>query len=159
MEDLQGVTVHRVRSVPTWVRPTFRVSLPPLPVRVVARVLREHRPDLVHVQDHFLIGRELTRQARRRWIPLLATNHFMPENLLPFVPVPRALHPLLARLAWRDFARVFNRAHLATAPTPTACSLIVDLPLRPPLTPVSCGVDLRRFRLSGRLFVGERESE
>lgn len=140
-----GVTLHRAASLRTPLHPTFRLSPPPVPLRAAAAALRRARPDVVHVQGHFLLGRELSRQARRRQLPLVATNHFMPENLLGYAPLPAMTRTALTRLAWRDFARVFNRADQITTPTGTACDLIAGLGLTAPITAISCGVDLQRF--------------
>lgn len=139
-----GVTVHQLRSVPTGVHPTFRVCLPPQ-THAVSEVLRSVAPDVVHVQGHFPIGRSVLRAARRNEIPVVATNHFMPENLLAYARIPAAARRIACTLAWHDFTRAFNRADQITTPTPIAADLIRDKGLRPPIRPISCGIDLARF--------------
>ncbi|MGH3343797.1 MAG: DMT family transporter [Carbonactinosporaceae bacterium] len=139
------VTVHRLPSWRTPFHPTFRLCLPPGLGAGVARVAAEARPDVVHIQGHFLIGRALCRLAGRTGLPLVATNHFMPENLLPYALVPGRLAGPLTNLAWRDFARVIRRAHAVTTPTPIAADLIRSSGLVQPVTPISCGIDLACF--------------
>lgn len=142
-----GVVEHRVASVGTPFHPTFRVSPPPMSTRVVRRTLAAVRPDLVHVQGHFPIGRATLRAAGVQGTPVLATNHFMPENLLGYVPwLPAVAHRGLIGWAWRDLARTFDEARIVTTPTPIAARLLAPLGLRPPVIPVSCGVQLDRFR-------------
>lgn len=142
-----GVTVHRLRSMPTGVHPTFRVSLPPW-TRAVDGVLRDAAPDVVHVQGHFPVGRALLRAAHRQRVPVVATNHFMPENLVAFAHIPAMARRIVCDLAWRDFARAFNLADRITTPTPIAAELIRDKGLRHPVRPISCGVDLARFDIN-----------
>jgi 1,2-diacylglycerol 3-alpha-glucosyltransferase len=100
----------------------------------------------VHIQNHFLVGRMLANAAHAHGVPVVATNHFMPENLFDHLRVPGALRPLAARLAWRDLGRVLSRAEHVTTPTPAAAGLLTDQGFTRPVEPVSCGIDLARFR-------------
>lgn len=140
------VYVHRVRSMATPFVRDFHIASPLHANADVAHVLAEVRPDVIHVQNHFLIGRRLCRLAGRRGLPLVATNHFMPENLLPYLPLPKPVARLLARLAWRDLAGVFRPAAAITTPTPTAARLVAASGIGKQIEAVSCGIDLRRFR-------------
>src|SRR5207245_854309 len=80
--------------------------------RAAADLLDELRPDVVHVQAHFLVGRGLVRAAVARGIPVIATNHFMPENLYGHARIPGWLRFAAARLGWADLRRVFRDAHV-----------------------------------------------
>lgn len=167
-EELDGITVHRLRSHRTPYHPTFRICLPWQVKSATAALLDEIEPDLVHVQAHFVVGRALVRNATRREIPVVATNHFMPENLFDYVKVPRWFRRLAARLAWRDLAKVFGAAKVVTAPTPTAAQMLVSKAGLTEAVARSCGVDLDRFaaRTSPHpataptvLFVGRLDAE
>jgi glycosyltransferase involved in cell wall biosynthesis len=166
-EVIAGVTVHRVRAHRTRLHRTFRVC-PPWQANVAANaLLAELAPDLVHVQAHFVLGRALTHAAGRWGVPLVATNHFMPENLFGYLRVPGRLRPLLGRLAWWDAIRLLARAALVTAPTPRAVQLLRERGLDRPVEAVSCGVDLHHFEVAIRpapappivLFVGRLDEE
>ncbi len=146
--DHLGVRVHRLPSMPALAHPTFRLSPPPLTALPLRRLLDELQPDIVHIHSHFLLGRSLSALAARRGIPLVATNHFMPENLLGYLHLPAGLRRGLTRAAWVDFVRIFDRAEHVTTPTPTAARLIVDQGLRTPITAISCGIDLDRFTVT-----------
>jgi glycosyltransferase involved in cell wall biosynthesis len=147
-EVIAGVTVHRIRSYRTPYHPTFRISLPWQAKAAAADLLDDIAPDLVHVQAHFVVGRSLVRAAARRQIPIVATNHFMPENLFPYLKVPGWLRAMVARLAWRDLARVLRPARVITAPTPTAADMLITRAGLTNAVPRSCGVDLDHFRPS-----------
>ncbi|GAB4008926.1 hypothetical protein GCM10029992_66630 [Glycomyces albus] len=77
---------------------------------------------------------------------MVATNHFMPENLVHYLPVRGELRDRVRRWAWADAARVFAHADVVTAPTPYAAALAEASGLRAPVRPISCGMDLARFR-------------
>ncbi|WP_245765758.1 glycosyltransferase [Nonomuraea jiangxiensis] len=138
---LDGVIVHRLRSAPLLVHPTMRFTVPTRLDRLVARV----KPDVLHTQGHFVVGRAAMAAARRAGVPIVATNHFMPDNLFQFVHLPDRLRAKAGRLAWRDFNRVFSRADHITTPTPLAAKLLADQGFALTVEPVSCGIDLGRF--------------
>ncbi|MFB6551665.1 glycosyltransferase [Streptomyces sp. NPDC056405] len=164
----KGITVHRLASHKTPFHPTFRVCLPWQVARPTGRLLEEIGPDVVHIQSHFAVCRSLTAAARRHGIPVVATNHFMPENLLGYTGLPDRLAGAACRLAWRDLVRVFRRAHVVTAPTPRAVQLLHDNGLASPAQAISCGLELERFSQPTQnhdkagtcvLFVGRLDEE
>ncbi|WP_226343750.1 glycosyltransferase [Agilicoccus flavus] len=141
VERLDGVTVHRLRSHRLPGHDTFRVCLPPLVARDVARIVTRVGPDVVHTQAHLVLGRCLAGPVARAGLPFVATNHLMPENLLDQGRVPHALRPAAARWMWRDLARVVSGADVVTAPTPRAVQLLVDRAGLTHARAVSCGID------------------
>ena len=140
-----GVVECRTRSLPLPFHPGFRFSPPPFLHRRVLEEVRRIRPDVVHAQGHFFIGRALIRAAKELGVPVVATNHFMPDNLVFYLHLPERIENKVAEWAWRDFSRVFDRADLITVPTPFAAKLAEENGLHRPIFPVSCGMDLSRF--------------
>ncbi|MCY1144255.1 glycosyltransferase [Actinoplanes sp. Pm04-4] len=141
-----GVVEHRVRSLPMPGHPGFRFCAP-LGLRAEARrILDEVQPDVLHVQSHFPLCRALIEAARSRKILIVATNHFMPENLVHYLPIGEAARLSVHGWAWRDAARVFALADVVTAPTPYAAALATVAGVPGPVLPISNGVDLARFR-------------
>jgi glycosyltransferase involved in cell wall biosynthesis len=152
------VTVHRVPSRLTPFHPTFRVCPPWRAFRASAALLDDLAPDLVHVQAHFLVGRGLARTAARRGIPVIATNHFMPENLFGHGRIPGWLQSAASSLAWRDLFRVYRDAAVITAPTPRAVQLLQDNGLPQRAIPISCGIDMEQFSPHAGGHVADRGS-
>ncbi|MFC3999853.1 glycosyltransferase [Nocardiopsis sediminis] len=140
-----GVVEHRLRSVPSLAHETLRLTLPPGAAGHTRRLLVRLRPHAVHVQNHFIVGRLLIGAARRYGIPVVATNHFMPENLFHHLRVPAPLRGRIGRAAWHDFVRVLAGADHITTPTRIAAQLLLDQGFDRPVEAVSCGIDLRRF--------------
>jgi glycosyltransferase involved in cell wall biosynthesis len=161
------ITVHRVASLGTPFHPTFRVCTPWQVARSVPRLLARIRPDVVHVQAHFAVGRGVLRTAAHQGVPVVATNHFMPENLLGYGPLPRVLHKPLTRWAWRDLVRVYRHVDVVTTPTPRAAQLLRDNGYPGIARPISCGIDLDRCAAANVpsegdlvvLFVGRLDRE
>jgi glycosyltransferase involved in cell wall biosynthesis len=70
----------------------------------------------------------------------------MPENLAAFVPLISNIKPVYNRIMWTWMLGVYNRLDVATAQSKASAALLRAQGLRIPVYPVSCGIDLRRFR-------------
>jgi len=146
--DRGGVHVGRVAAIS--LSPWYpSVHITPLPVMEVNRLFDGFRPDIVHIQDHYPLSRSVLRAARKRDLPVMGTNHFLPENLFCNLPPPiRAqgwTEGRIERLLWRTMLSVFNQLDWVTTPTATAADILRRQNIQPPVYPVSCGVDLTRF--------------
>ncbi|RDI25637.1 glycosyltransferase [Lentzea flaviverrucosa] len=164
--EIPGVTVHRLRSHRLPFYPDFRFCLPWQASREADELVKSLKPDVVHVQAHFVVGRFVLNSAVAQGIPTLATNHFMPENLFSHAHVPAFLQGMARKFAYRDLARVFGRADVVTAPTPRAVQLLHDSGFPAAAVPVSCGIDIARYQRSvthndrpTALFVGRLDEE
>ena len=169
--EQDGVVVHRIRAHRFPSHESFRICSPWDAKVSVAQIMRSVRPDVVHVQAHFVIGRYAAHAATATGIPLVATNHFMPENLVDQLPIrlPRWALGAASALAWHDVARVYSRAQVLTAPTPRAVDLLNHSAHLKGARAISCGVDSAYFRDAARsspvnevptiLFVGRLEQE
>ncbi len=161
-----GLRIHRLSSVRLPSKPELYASAPWTAGREVAEIMTATRPDVVHVQSHFALGNSLIRTAKAAGVPVLATNHFMPENVLPHVPLLRHAPTLTAGAAWRHLARVYRDVDALSAPTQRAVELLASATDLPPALAISCGIDLDRFRAAPAfphvptlLYVGRLEQE
>lgn len=141
----EGVRVERIAAVPVG-HPPSTARITGLPFFSVLRILNEFRPDVVHIQDHFLITRVAVAIARAQHVPVVGTNHFLPENLLPYVEKLPMSRMALERLLWQTMLQVYNGLDTVVAPTETAAEILRRQRIRPPVRAVSCGVDIERFR-------------
>jgi 1,2-diacylglycerol 3-alpha-glucosyltransferase len=141
----EQVTVYGIRSIHLPVYQDFRVS-PLFISRTIKQVIKEISPDIIHIQNHFLIGREAVGAAKRLGIPVMGTNHFMPENLTHYLHLPGIAERPARKLAWRQFVRVFEQLDFVTTPTETAAALLAKAGLNKEVVPISCGIDLERFK-------------
>lgn len=140
-----GVTVYGIRSIPIFVYRNFRISPAVFSRPAIERLVKNIAPDVVHIQNHFMIGKETVRVARALGIPTMGTNHFMPENLLHYFHLPHAQEAVLKTFGWKQCIRVFDQLDVVTTPTKTAAALLKRAGLRQEVLSVSCGIDLERF--------------
>ena len=168
VEQIEGesVTVHRLPAWRWYPHDWLTFVVPWLSKHYARRVLDAVRPDVVHIQSHIVIGRGLAREAHKRGIPVIATNHVMPENILDFTLLPDAMDRLIVKLAWADAKRTFALTRSVTTPTRKAADFLEQTLDIQGVVPISCGIDASNYtadltpREQHRLvFVGRLTSE
>lgn len=143
--DGQAIHVHRLRSIRWPFHEWLRVAPPWEVRRQVRHILNDVQPAVAHLQSFIDIGRGLAYEAQRAGVPLVATNHVMPDNVIEFSGLPRTLQPRLTKLGWDLASTVYSLADVVTSPTPTAARYLEEQTNLRGVVPVSCGIDLDRF--------------
>jgi glycosyltransferase involved in cell wall biosynthesis len=138
------VRVEKVAAVyMSILHPTIYVT--PFPADRVKQLLHEFQPDVVHIQDHYFLCEAAVNEARRLNIPLIGTNHFLPENLLPFFRKFPHIQHLFTIPLWKMMLSVFNKLDVAITPSRTATRILQDQEIQTPVRTISNGVDTNRF--------------
>ncbi len=167
-EVIEGepMTMHRLPAYRFLPHDWLTFVLPWRSKHYARRVLDKVKPDVVHIQSHIIIGRGLAREARKRGIPVIATNHVMAENILDFTTLPDSLDRIFVKLAWADAQRTFALTRAVTTPTRRAADFLESTIDIRGVIPVSCGIDRANYtadlepRDANRiLFVGRLTSE
>ncbi|MET0297979.1 MAG: glycosyltransferase [Microbacterium sp.] len=146
-EVIEGetMTVHRL---PSWRWPPhdwLTFVLPWMSKHYARKALDEVNPDVVHIQSHIVIGRGLAREARKRGIPVVATNHVMAENVVDFTTLPPVLDKVVVKLAWDDAKRTFDLTRAVTTPTRKAADFLEATIRIHDVIPISCGIEARNY--------------
>lgn len=108
-------------------------------------MLRRYQPDVIHVHNFFYMGLATLFWAKVYKVPIVATNHFMPENLLLNVRWLQPLYKQVHRWTWAYLVSIHNRAAFVTSPTPTAIQLLEDHGLKAPHEAITNGVETEIF--------------
>ena len=147
IEVVEGepMMLHRLPSVRWLPHDWLRFVWPWRAKHYARKVLDEVRPDVVHIQSHIVIGRGLARIARRRGIPVIATNHVMAENILDHTTLPDAINKPIIRLAWKDAESTLKLARAVTTPTRRAADFLENTIDLKEVIPVSCGIDRTQY--------------
>ncbi|MFD1722139.1 glycosyltransferase [Amnibacterium endophyticum] len=143
--DGQMLTVHRLKSFRYPLHDWLRAVYPWAIHRNARRILKAVRPDVSHMQSHMLIGRGLTTESAKRGVRVVATNHFMPENLIEHTPFPRFTHRFIAWLAWKDCTRLYRKAAELTTPTKRAAAYLESRTGLRGVHAVSCGIRMSDY--------------
>ncbi len=118
----------------------------PAPMGAIKKLFKTFNPDIVHLQDHYPLSRVVYQVAKKNRVPVMGTNHFLPENVMPYLPIPQKLRGVAKWLLWYSVLSLYNKLDFVTTPTATAANIIRGEALRAPVKPVSCGVDIHRFQ-------------
>jgi glycosyltransferase involved in cell wall biosynthesis len=139
--------IYRERAVTFWANPRYKVAF--WPFWHARRVIRGFKPDVIHNHGPGFMGLAILMWAKIYRIPILSTNHFMPENaLLNLVNLRgvRWLYKPLHGLIWSYLVWFHNRVDFVTSPTPTAVQLLVDHGLKTPSEAITNGIDMQVFK-------------
>lgn len=144
-ETDHNYTIERTASLPFPFYQNFRISTSPQ--REVKRIIKRFDPDIIHIQMVLGIGRATLQVGNKMDIPIVSTNHAIPENLLDNMrllsPFARPISAILESYG----ARFHNNADYVTTPTQAAIDMVKDKvsKLKVPIEPVSNGIDLSTF--------------
>jgi len=142
--DVNHVVV-RTASVPFPPYQKIRVS--PTPGREVKKAILEFDPDVIHIQMLMWIGQATMKYGNKFGIPIVSTNHAMPENLMDNVvllaPFARPINYMLRQYG----ARFHSKSDYVTLPTQSAIKMFKATDkMHVPMEAVSNGIDLVRFQ-------------
>lgn len=144
-EMINGVHVHILPSI------KLHIFKPPKPLNLfqsglIRKLFREIKPEVVHIQDHYFVSHDAMLAARSLDLPMMGTNHFLPECVMQyvrFVPLPYAVK---SWALWWIMLFTYNHLDLITTPTETAAGFLLATNVRVPVKAVSNGVDTVHFR-------------
>ena len=143
--DVNHVVI-RTASIPFVPYQNFRVS--PTPTREVKKAMLEFDPDVIHIQMLLWIGQATMKYGNKFGIPIVSTNHAMPENLMDNIvllaPLARPINFMLRQYG----ARFHTKADYVTLPTQSAIEMFgatEKMKMKVPMEAVSNGIDLKKF--------------
>ncbi|HWZ65267.1 MAG TPA: glycosyltransferase [Patescibacteria group bacterium] len=136
--------IYRTTSVQLPIFQNLRISLHPN--AQVLRIMERFNPDVVHIQTPLFIGRAALAAAKKLDTTIVATSHGLPANLVDnlklLVPFARPIDYILKEYG----SRFYGNADYITLPTQAAIDMLDNGDVKAPVTAVSNGIDLRRFK-------------
>jgi glycosyltransferase involved in cell wall biosynthesis/ElaB/YqjD/DUF883 family membrane-anchored ribosome-binding protein len=145
VHDGSRMMVHRMRSHKVPQHKTLRWTQPIGLSAQIRKILRDVRPDALHIQSHLLMGRFALQAAKGSGVKLIATNHVMPENLIKYSLLPKFTHKAAMRITWADAGRILRKMDALTTPTRRAAELLERAAGVSGVLAISCGIDASRF--------------
>lgn len=148
IEDDEGIQVIRVQSRlnPFW----SDGALPVVTQSDLRQVVAEARPDVMHSHESALLSLQLLRLDADHRIPLMASCHYLPSFVAQYVGGEGRLDDFTETIVWEYAVRLLNQFDHAVFPTKTQQDMFVDHGLDVPMSVISNGVDVARYRPDGQ---------
>jgi glycosyltransferase involved in cell wall biosynthesis len=146
-KKIDRLDVYGLASVPVPTYSTVRIPFPIILKRQIRQEITSFKPDIIHIQDHFMICNAVVHASIEFSIPVIATNHMMPENFTAFLRwgyIKKKFEGFL----WKGLSDVFKRASIVTTPSEAGVELIRSK-VKPDVIAISNGVNLEEFSQSG----------
>src|ERR1700687_1510599 len=103
-KKIDGLDVYGVPSFSAIINPTIRIPIPFLLKSKIKRIIESFKPDVIHIQDHFPLSKRVVQVNKNLKIPIIGTNHFMPENFTVLVSKEN-LKKRVEDFLWKGFSR------------------------------------------------------
>lgn len=139
----ENYEITRIRAFGLPFRKNLRVSV--TYDRELRRILDEFQPDVVHVHTQLTVGIGMLRAAVNRNIPVVATNHVMPDNMIKNI---KALAPISKPVGYfiSEYGTLLYRgASRIVMPTESALELFNLTRIEAPAVAISNGINLTKF--------------
>ncbi len=144
---IDNLDVFGIPSFSIIINPSIRPPIPYLLKSRVRQIIENFKPDIIHVQDHFPLCKAIVQVNKILKIPIIGSNHFMPENFT-FLFKNESVKRSVGHYLWKSFSKIFNQVNLVTTPTETAAQLIRSR-LKVPVIAISSGISLQIFNPIG----------
>ncbi len=135
--------VFRLKSIINPFRKGFRITF--LKESEVEKIVKETKPDLIHIQDPAVIGQLLCRVGKKLNIPVVCTNHFSLEYALSYVKFLHPFMPILRQGLINYLVGFYNKCDQIVTPTETFRRQIEAWGVESPVKAVSNGIEIERF--------------
>ncbi len=136
--------IKRTVSVPFPFYQNFKIS--PTPQVEVRKIIRDFQPDVIHIQMAMFLGLAARTYALKYNIPMVATNHAMPENLMDNIRLLAPISKPLQYLLVEHGVRFHSKVDYITLPTRSAINMFGENRVSVPVEAVSNGIDLSKFQ-------------
>lgn len=146
-KKIDNINVYGLPSFSTIIYPSIRLPFPFLKKYRLRKIINNFKPDIIHIQDHFIISKAVIKLNWKLNIPIIATNHFLPENFTALLHGQKSKQ-YFENFLWKDFSKVFNQVKLVTTPTETGVDIIRSR-LKVEVIAISSGIDLEMFNPYG----------
>ena len=136
--DAEAFPVIRFLSIPTIVRPPYRLGLPELDVKL-QMILKRHDFSIIHAHSPFGAGLTAARTAREKGVPIIATFHSKyRDDIRRVVPLDSFIDDQVKRIV--DFYYSVNHVWV---PQESVAATLREYGYKGPYDVVENGIDLK----------------
>lgn len=140
----ENYEITRIRSFGLTFRKNIRVSV--TYDREMRRILSEFQPDVVHVHTQLTVGLGILRAAVQMGIPVVATNHVMPDNIIKNIKILAPISRPFSYILKEYGSLLYKGARRVVMPTKSAIKMFNTDRIEAPAVAMSNGINLDRFK-------------
>ncbi len=141
----KGYTIIRLKSYPSVVRKKIRIS--PFPQIATFKLFKKFKPDIIHLQDPVFISEALSKEALKRKIPVIATQHSSLAFPLSYLGLPEVVSAWAGKILATTLSHFYNKhCRLIITPSNFIKNEVLNWGVKIPVEVVSNGIDLRIFK-------------
>ncbi len=142
--DSHNYTIIRIKSHANPIRKKLKVSY--LASLHIKKILDEFKPDIIHIQDPFFISQSLAFEAKKRKIPIIATQHSSLKFPLSYLKLPKFLQKTTEKTMAKVLAAFINNyCKILITPSEFIKKQVIKWEINIPVEVVSNGVNLDTF--------------
>jgi glycosyltransferase involved in cell wall biosynthesis len=121
--------------------------LSPAPNKEITEILDNFMPDVIHNQQELMIGLRALAYGHKRRVPIMTTNHVIPDNIIDNLNLPRVIQKTMIGAGNSIIKSYLGQFDYLTMPTNLALDMFYDKkrPKNLPMRAVSNGIDLQMF--------------
>ena len=143
--DSHKYTVIRIKSYPNPIRRRLRISYLALPY--IRKILDDFKPDIIHLQDPFFISQSLAFEAKKRKIPVIATQHSSLSFPLAYLKLPKFLQKTTVKTMEKALSAFLNNfCEVLITPSQFIKKEVIKWGISIPIEVISNGVDIKFFQ-------------
>jgi glycosyltransferase involved in cell wall biosynthesis len=149
---VDGVTEFRLKSsVDSFL---LDHQLPTIQPARILKIINEFEPDMIHFHDPSKTAWTALGIARTKKIPLLYTNHLIPEYVNSYLrrlikmPIKRTPIKAVEKVVGKYISLFCNRCDYLTTPTHFVKKYLVDSGVKTEVEVISNGIDLSKFKFA-----------
>jgi glycosyltransferase involved in cell wall biosynthesis len=110
------------------------------------KILDDFKPDIIHIQDPFFISQSLAFEAKKRKIPVIATQHSSLKFPLFYLKLPKFLQKTTEKTMARVLAAFINNyCKILITPSEFIKKQVIKWEINIPVEVISNGVNLDDF--------------
>lgn len=123
----------------------IKISL--TPYKTVKKIIDDFQPDVIHINMLLVISQSVMKYGNKCGIPIISTNHAMPENLMDNLKLLSHVSRPINHMIKRYGLRFYSKSDYLTMPTQAAIDMFKTetQKIHIPMEAVSNGIDLKRF--------------
>lgn len=146
-KKIDDIDVYGMPGVPILLYPKVRLPITFLLEARLKKIIKNFEPDIIHLQDHFTLTAAMVKANKLTGVPIIGTNHFMPENITVLFKHD-TIKEKIAGYLWKRFSKVYNQLSVVTTPSETGADLIRPK-LKVKVVAISSGIDLTVYNPLG----------